>query len=83
MGHVNPEPAERVNQTLLDRAHAALDVTPLSVAGAEGLDAAAVSRLRAGRGDSAAAARLARALRRHSAELRALATELVEAARRG
>ncbi len=71
-----------VNETLLDRARAALDVTPLSVAAAEGLDAAAIVRLRAGGGDRAAAARLARALKRQSLELRTLATELFEAARR-
>ncbi len=67
-------------RALIERARAALDVTPLSVAAAEGLDAAGLTRLRRG-GDGRRAQRLAAALRRRSAELRALAEELSAAAR--
>ncbi len=71
-----PSPEER----LLRRAHQAIDVTPLSVAAAQGLDATAVARLRSGAGDPDTALRLARALEDRSAELLALAAEMAELA---
>ncbi len=71
------------DEALLRRALAAMDVTPLSLAAAEGLDRRTVPGLLAGRGDREAAARLAEAFRRASAELRALAAELSEAAQLG
>ncbi len=67
-------------RALIERACAAIDVTPLSVAAAEGLDSRAVARLRRGQGDAGRARALAAALRRNSAELRALAAELTAAA---
>ncbi len=75
------EPVPSAEGALLARARAAIDVTPLSVAAAQGLDAAAVARLRSGDGDPATMVRLARALAASSAELWALAAELNEAAR--
>ncbi len=71
-----PSPEER----LLRLAHEAIDVTPLSVAAAQGLDAKAVARLRLGAGDRDAALRLARALEDRSAQLLALAAEMAELA---
>ncbi len=68
------------DEGLIARALAALDVTPLSLAAAEGLDRRTVAGLLAGRGDREAAARLAEAFRRASAELHTLAADLSEAA---
>ncbi len=80
MSPQNPDRVPAGERELLERARAALDVTPLSVAAGEGLDAAGVARLLAGKGDCATATRLARAFHEHSARLRMLARQLTEAA---